>query len=75
MEADGEELLHWVTLHEMTHAVQFGSVPWLRLHLASLVREVVDTLEVKLDTSKGDEAAERRRHARAASSRCAAASS
>jgi coenzyme F420 biosynthesis associated uncharacterized protein len=41
-----------VTLHEMTHAVQFGSVPWLRLHLASLVREVVDTLEVKLDTSK-----------------------
>jgi coenzyme F420 biosynthesis associated uncharacterized protein len=52
LEVDGEQLLHWVTLHEMTHAVQFGSVPWLRLHLASLVREVVDTLEVKLDTSK-----------------------
>jgi coenzyme F420 biosynthesis associated uncharacterized protein len=52
LDVDGEELLHWVTLHEMTHAVQFGSVPWLRLHLASLVREVVDTLEVKLDTSK-----------------------
>ena len=42
-----------MTLHELTHAVQFGSVPWLRLHLASLVREVVDTLEVKIDTSKG----------------------
>jgi len=53
LEVDGEQLLHWVTLHEMTHAVQFGSVPWLRLHLASLVREVVDTLEVKLDTSRG----------------------
>ena len=53
LEVDGEQLLHWVTLHEMTHAVQFGSVPWLRLHLASLVREVVDTLEVKLDTSSG----------------------
>jgi coenzyme F420 biosynthesis associated uncharacterized protein len=53
LEVDGEQLLHWVTLHEMTHAVQFGSVPWLRLHLASLVREVVDTLEVKLDTSNG----------------------
>ena len=49
----GSELLHWVTLHELTHAVQFGSVPWLRLHLASLVREVVDTLEVKIDTLEG----------------------
>jgi coenzyme F420 biosynthesis associated uncharacterized protein len=53
LEADGEELLHWVTLHEMTHAVQFGSVPWLRLHLASLVREVVDTLDVRIDASRG----------------------
>jgi coenzyme F420 biosynthesis associated uncharacterized protein len=53
MSADGGELLHWVTLHELTHAVQFGSVPWLRLHLASLVREIVDTLEVKIDTTKG----------------------
>jgi coenzyme F420 biosynthesis associated uncharacterized protein len=52
LEADGEQLLHWVTLHEMTHAVQFGSVPWLRLHLAALVREVVDTLEVRIDRSK-----------------------
>jgi len=53
MEVDGEELLHWVALHEITHAVQFSSVPWLRLHLAALVREVVDTLEVSLDGSKG----------------------
>ncbi|HEY1778443.1 MAG TPA: zinc-dependent metalloprotease [Solirubrobacteraceae bacterium] len=52
LEVDGEALLHWVTLHELTHAVQFGSVPWLRLHLAALVREVVDTLEVKVDASK-----------------------
>jgi coenzyme F420 biosynthesis associated uncharacterized protein len=53
MAADREQLLHWVTLHEVTHGVQFGSVPWLRLHLAALVREVVDTLEVKLDSSNG----------------------
>ena len=53
LEADPQELLRWVTLHELTHAVQFGSVPWLRLHLASLVREVVDTLELRIDTSKG----------------------
>jgi len=53
MDADPGELLHWVTLHEMTHAVQFGSVPWLRLHLESLLREVVDSLEVRLDNPKG----------------------
>ncbi|HEX4032923.1 MAG TPA: zinc-dependent metalloprotease [Solirubrobacteraceae bacterium] len=53
LEVDSAQLLQWVTLHEMTHAAQFGSVPWLRLHLASLVREVVDTLEVKVDASKG----------------------
>jgi coenzyme F420 biosynthesis associated uncharacterized protein len=53
MDVDGEQLLHWVALHEVTHAVQFSSVPWLRLHLGALVREVVDTLEVKLDSSKG----------------------
>src|SRR5579863_9360525 len=53
LDVDGEQLLQWVTLHELTHAAQFGSVPWLRLHLASLVREVVDTLEVKVDPSKG----------------------
>jgi len=53
MDVDAEELMHWVTLHEVTHAVQFGSVPWLRLHLASLLREVVDTLEVKLERPPG----------------------
>jgi coenzyme F420 biosynthesis associated uncharacterized protein len=52
MDADAGELLRWVTLHEVTHAVQFSSVPWLRLHLAALVREVVDTLEVRLDSSR-----------------------
>ena len=64
-----------MTLHELTHAVQFGSVPWLRLHLASLVREVVDTLEVKIDTIEGHAHAERRGAARARSTRSAAASS
>ena len=30
LEADEDELLHWVALHEVTHALQFGGVPWLR---------------------------------------------
>src|SRR3954471_9280805 len=28
LEADRDEVVTWVTLHEVTHAVQFGAVPW-----------------------------------------------
>ncbi len=38
----------WVALHEVTHRVQFGATPWLRLHLSSLVEAYLDT--VQLDT-------------------------
>lgn len=31
----------WVCLHEETHRVQFGAVPWLRDHLVSAVGEVL----------------------------------
>lgn len=47
--ADREELLTWVALHEVTHALQFGGVPWLREHLAGLIRELVAGLEVSVD--------------------------
>jgi coenzyme F420 biosynthesis associated uncharacterized protein len=39
--ADPATFLHWVALHEITHAVQFGAVPWLREHVADLVRRIV----------------------------------
>jgi len=48
MGADAEELVTWVALHEVTHAYQFSGVPWLREHLARLVRELLSTLEVRL---------------------------
>ena len=28
--ADREPFLRWIALHEATHVVQFGAVPWLR---------------------------------------------
>jgi coenzyme F420 biosynthesis associated uncharacterized protein len=46
MDADAEQLLRWVALHETTHALQFGAVPWLREHLAGIVREFLGGLEV-----------------------------
>ena len=37
LDADADQLLRWVALHETTHALQFGGVPWLREHLAGTV--------------------------------------
>ena len=48
MGADRDDLLRWVTLHEVTHAVQFGGVPWLRGFLANGLRELLESLELRL---------------------------
>jgi coenzyme F420 biosynthesis associated uncharacterized protein len=47
MGADREQLTSWVAIHEVTHAVQFGGASWLRGHLASLLRRLIDSLEVR----------------------------
>lgn len=49
MDADLEELLQWVVFHEVTHGVQFGGVPWLREHLAGLLRELLASVQVSVD--------------------------
>lgn len=46
---DDEQMLRWVVLHEVTHAVQFSAVPWLRPHVAALVDELSGALDVKLE--------------------------
>ena len=46
---DLEEMVKWVGFHEVTHAVQFSSVPWLREHLAGLLRELLDSVDVQID--------------------------
>jgi coenzyme F420 biosynthesis associated uncharacterized protein len=47
--ADTEELLTWIAFHEVTHAVQFAGVPWLRPYLAGLLTELIDSLDIKVD--------------------------
>ncbi len=49
LEVDHGELVSWVAFHEVTHAVQFAGVPWLRGHLAGLLRELLDGMTVKVD--------------------------
>jgi coenzyme F420 biosynthesis associated uncharacterized protein len=46
LEADHEQLLRWVSLHETTHALQFGGVPWLRAHIAASVGGLLGSLTV-----------------------------
>lgn len=49
LKADEEELLRWIAFHEVTHAIQFSGVPWLRPYLAGLLRELLESLDVKVD--------------------------
>jgi len=46
LDAESDELLRWVALHEVTHSLQFGGVPWLREHLAGMVSELLAALDV-----------------------------
>jgi coenzyme F420 biosynthesis associated uncharacterized protein len=50
--AEEREFMTWVTLHEVTHAVQFSGVPWLHGHLAGLVRELLRSAELRIDTPR-----------------------
>ena len=35
-----------MTIHEITHAVQFSGAPWLREHLGGMLTELIDGLQV-----------------------------
>jgi coenzyme F420 biosynthesis associated uncharacterized protein len=50
--AEEQEFMTWVALHEVTHAVQFAGVPWLHGHLAGLIRELLRSAEVRIDTPR-----------------------
>lgn len=50
--ADEREFLHWVALHEVTHAVQFGGVPWLQGHMAGMIRELLDSAQLRIDARR-----------------------
>ena len=41
---DRDELIAWVAIHEITHAVQFSGAPWLADHLGGILRELLDGL-------------------------------
>ncbi len=46
MGVDVRDFRLWVCLHEETHRVQFGAVPWLRDHVMSEIRAFVEATDV-----------------------------
>ncbi len=48
MGVDRDELVLWVSIHEITHAVQFTGAPWLREHLGGMLKELIDGLQVSV---------------------------
>jgi coenzyme F420 biosynthesis associated uncharacterized protein len=46
MGVDPHDFRLWVCLHEETHRVQFGAVPWLREHMMTEIRAFVAATEI-----------------------------
>src|SRR5207244_3880548 len=51
LHVDEEELVRWVAIHEITHAVQFSAVPWLREHMGAMLKELLDGLQTAVAPS------------------------
>lgn len=45
---DRDELIAWVAIHEITHAVQFSGAPWLREHLGGMLRQLIDGMRTSM---------------------------
>ena len=51
---DRDELVLWVSIHEITHAVQFSGAPWLREYLGGLLKELIDGLQMTIAGKPAD---------------------
>lgn len=49
LDVDEAQLVRWVMVHEVTHAVQFTGVPWLRGHLGAMMGELLDASRPSMD--------------------------
>ena len=50
LHVDADSFYGWIVLHELTHAFQFQSVPWLRDHLGDLIRRYLDSVDVRISS-------------------------
>jgi coenzyme F420 biosynthesis associated uncharacterized protein len=46
LKVNRDQLISWVAIHEVTHAVQFSGAPWLQAHLGALMQELIERMQV-----------------------------
>ncbi len=51
---DRDELVLWVSIHEITHAVQFAGAPWLQDYLGGMLRELIEGLQLSVSGASAD---------------------
>jgi coenzyme F420 biosynthesis associated uncharacterized protein len=54
LDVNRDELVLWVSIHEITHAVQFAGAPWLREYLGGMLKELIDGLQVTISGGSSD---------------------
>lgn len=50
LDVDRPSFAGWLVLHELTHVFQFEGVPWLRGHVGGLLRDYLETVEVRVQS-------------------------
>jgi uncharacterized protein (DUF2342 family) len=55
LDVDRDELVLWVSIHEITHAVQFAGAPWLREYLGGMLKELIEGMQVTISGRGSDE--------------------
>jgi coenzyme F420 biosynthesis associated uncharacterized protein len=55
LRVDRDELVLWVSIHEITHAVQFAGAPWLRDYLGGMLKELIEGLQMTMTTDPSEE--------------------
>src|SRR4030088_922770 len=46
LEVDPRQFRMWLALHEVTHQLEFASIPWVRSHFTGLVERFIDAAEI-----------------------------
>jgi coenzyme F420 biosynthesis associated uncharacterized protein len=55
LSVERDELVLWVSIHEITHAVQFSGAPWLRGYLGGILEQLIESLQVTIADPVGGE--------------------
>src|SRR3954470_6095901 len=50
LQVDRDSFYGWIAIHELTHAFQFQGVPWLGDHLRGLIREYLESVEMRIES-------------------------